>query len=80
MERFTNLYQVSKTLRFELKPVERSKENIERNGILERDNQRALGYKAIKKVIDEYHKVFIDQMLDNFELNLTDNGNLDSLE
>lgn len=80
MEQFTNLYQVSKTLRFELKPDEKSKDNIERNGILKRDNQRAIGYKAIKNVIDEYHKAFIDQMLDNFELDLTDNGQLDSLE
>ena len=80
LNQFTNLYQVSKTLRFELKPIGRTKENIERNGILERDNKRAVGYKALKKVIDEYHKAFIEQMLDDFELNLPDNGNLDSLE
>jgi len=80
LKQFSNLYQVSKTLRFELKAVGKTKENIERNGILERDNQRAVGYKAIKKVIDEYHKSFIELMLDYFELNLTDNGNLDSLE
>lgn len=77
---FTGLYPLQKTLRFELKPIGKTKENIERNGILERDNQRALGYKAIKKVIDEYHKAFIELMLDNFELNLTDNGKKNSLE
>lgn len=80
LNQFTNLYQVSKTLRFELQPIGRTKENIERNGILERDNNRAVGYKALKKVIDEYHKDFIEQMLDDFELNLPDNGDLDSLE
>ena len=77
---FTGLYPLSKTLRFELKPIGRTMENIERNGILERDNQRAQDYKEVKKVIDEYHKAFIEKMLDNFELELTDNGNKDSLE
>lgn len=80
LKQFTNLYQVAKTLRFELEPIGRTKENIERNGILKRDKQRATSYKTIKKVIDEYHKAFIESMLDNFELNLVDNGNLDSLE
>ncbi len=71
---FTGLYQLSKTLRFELKPIGKTKENIEKNGILERDNERAIAYKAVKKVIDEYHKVFIELMLDGFEL---DKGSLD---
>lgn len=77
---FTGLYPLQKTLRFELKPIGETKENIERNGILERDNKRAVGYKTVKKVIDEYHKAFIDMMLNNFELNLTNKGKLDSLE
>ena len=68
MEQFTNLYSLSKTLRFELKPIGKTKENIEKNGILEHDNQRDIAYKAVKKVIDEYHKVFIEMMLDDFEL------------
>lgn len=80
LKQFTNLYQVSKTLRFELQPVGNTKEIIERNGILIRDNQRAIDYDEIKKVIDEYHKSFIELMLDNFELELTNNGNMDSLE
>ena len=31
---FTGLYPLSKTLRFELRPIGKTKENIERNGIL----------------------------------------------
>ena len=31
--KFTNLYPVSKTLRFELQPIGKTKENIEKNGI-----------------------------------------------
>ena len=71
---FSGLYPLSKTLRFELKPIGKTKENIEKNGILERDNERAIAYKAVKKVVDEYHKVFIELMLDGFEL---DKGSLD---
>jgi len=66
-DELTGLYSLSKTLRFELKPIGKTKENIEKNGILERDNERAIAYKAIKKVIDEYHKAFIESMLDDFE-------------
>ncbi len=80
LNQFVGIYPVSKTLRFQLKPIGRTIENIEKNGILERDNKRAVGYKSLKKVIDEYHKAFIEQMLDDFELNLPDNENLDSLE
>ena len=77
---FTGLYPLSKTLQFELIPIGKTKENIEKNGILERDNQRDVGYKAIKKIIDEYHKVFIELMLNSFELKLKDEGRKDSLE
>ena len=65
---FTGLYPLSKTLRFELKPIGKTKENIEKSGILDRDEDRAIAYKAVKKVIDEYHKAFIELMLDNFQL------------
>lgn len=65
---FTGLYPLSKTLRFELKPIGKTKENIEKNGILERDNERAIAYKAVKKVIDEYHKYFIELKLANLVL------------
>ena len=38
---FTNLYQLSKTLRFELIPQGQTLENIEKNGLLQQDEQRA---------------------------------------
>lgn len=60
---FTGLYPIQKTLRFELKPIGKTKENIEKSGILERDNERAIAYKAVKKAIDEYHKSFIELKL-----------------
>ncbi len=66
---FTRLYPIQKTLRFELKPIGKTKENIEKSGILERDNERAIAYKAVKKVMDEFHKSFIENKLKDFKLN-----------
>ncbi len=80
MEQFTNLYSVSKTLRFELQPIGKTKENIERGGILQRDERRAQDYKKVKEFIDEYHKQFIKDRLWNFQLPLACEGHHDSLE
>ena len=80
MEQFTNLYSVSKTLRFELQPIGRTKENIERGGILQRDEQRAEDYQKVKEFIDDYHKQFIKDRLWNFKLPLESEGNHNSLE
>lgn len=80
MEQFTNLYPVSKTLRFELQPIGKTKENIERGGILQRDERRAQDYKKVKEFIDEYHKQFIKDRLWNFQLPLACEGHHDSLE
>ena len=56
MEQLTNLYPVSKTLRFELQPIGKTRENIEKGGILQQDEKRAENYKKVKGFIDEYHK------------------------
>ena len=80
MKEFTNLYPVSKTLRFELKPIGKTLENIEKNGILQRDEKRAEDYKIVKGFIDEYHKQFIKDRLWRFKLPLQSEGHLDSLE
>lgn len=77
---FTNLYPISKTLRFELQPIGKTKENIEKNGILARDEQRAKDYLLVKDLIDEYHKQFIKERLWDFKLPLKSEGNLDSLQ
>ncbi len=80
MKELTNLYPVSKTLRFELQPIGKTKENIERNGILKRDSKRAEDYKIVKGFIDEYHKQFIKDRLWSFKLPLQSEGHLNSLE
>ena len=68
-DEFINLYPVSKTLRFELKPIGRTLEYIERDGIIETDVARSQNYTEVKALIDEYHKAFIQKVLENTELN-----------
>lgn len=66
MDRFTNLYPLSKTLRFELKPIGKTEEFIIINGILNQDQHRADSYKEVKKIIDNYHRSFIETSLSDY--------------
>lgn len=68
LKKFTNLYPLSKTLRFELVPIGKTKENIEKDNLLLQDEKRADSYKKAKKIIDEYHKYFIERALSNIKL------------
>ena len=69
---FINRYPVSKTLRFELIPQGRTLEYIERDGIITEGEHRAESYKHVKKIIDEYHKTFIEAALSEVELSNID--------
>ena len=77
---FTNLYPISKTLRFSLIPVGKTMEHIIASGLLEQDEHRANSYEKVKKIIDRYHKWYIENTLKNFRLKYTDKGHHDSLE
>ncbi len=65
---FTHQYPLQKTLRFELKPVGKTLENIEANGLIQEDEQRAEDYKRLKEIIDLYHKDFISEALSSVAL------------
>ena len=72
MDRFTNLYPLSKTLRFELKPEKETKERFEEwlrqiNGNIEneenfllKDKKIAAAYVALKPILDKIHEDFIN--------------------
>jgi len=62
-EQFTNLYQQTKTLRFELIPQGKTLEHIEQKGLITQDEERATSYKEMKKTIDGFHKYFIEMAL-----------------
>ena len=80
LKQFTRVYPLSKTLRFELKPIGRTLEFITSSGLLEQDQHRADSYIKVKGIIDEYHKAFIETVLNDFKLNYTDEGKKNSLE
>ena len=63
LKQFIGLYPVSKTLRFELRPVGRTQEWIEKNHVLEHDGKRAEDYPRVKELIDAYHKICISESL-----------------
>lgn len=65
---FTNLYPVSKTLRFELIPEGETLHYLEKNGVLENDEKRNEDYKKLKKLMDEYYRAYIDEALSNVHL------------
>ena len=79
-ENFKKIYPLSKTLRFEAKPVGSTLKNFIESGLLEEDEHRAQSYVKVKKLIDEYHKVFIDRVLNDGCLPLENKGNKNSLE
>lgn len=80
MNKFVNLYAVSKTLCFELRPIGKTKEKIEESHLLMEDAQRAKDYKIVKGLIDRYHKQFIKSRLWSLELPIEDKGMKCSLE
>lgn len=77
---FTKLYPLSKTLRFEARPVGATLRNIQEGGLISEDEHRAESYVKIKKLIDEYHKAFIDSALSGGCLPLESDGGKCSLE
>lgn len=70
--KFTRQYSLSKTLRFELKPIGRTKELMSR--LLEEDIQRASDFLEVKKIIDRYHKHIIEDVLAECELCKNEEG------
>jgi hypothetical protein len=65
---FTNLYSLSKTLRFELKPTEKTNQLLHENGIIQTDKARHESFGHAKKVLDEIHRFFIADSLENLGL------------
>ncbi len=66
----TEIYSLDKVLRFELKPIGKTLENIEKKGLIAQDEKRAEEYKEMKGIIDEYHKAFIKMCLEGLTLRM----------
>lgn len=68
IDSFTNCYSISKTLRFKLIPQGNTKQKINEKLLLENDKELAQDYVDVKKIIDNYHKVFISRVLSDIKL------------
>ncbi|MBD3231030.1 type V CRISPR-associated protein Cas12a/Cpf1, partial [Candidatus Dependentiae bacterium] len=69
---FTNLYELSKTLCFELKPVKNTQAMLEENKVFERDKTRKEKYEKVKPYFDRLHREFVKESLQDAHLkNLT---------
>lgn len=66
LSEFTNQYSLSKTLRFKLVPQGHTLDNMKRDMILSSDQKRADEYGEVKKLIDRYHKAYIERKLSTF--------------
>lgn len=71
-ENYQNQYSLNKTIRNELIPIGKTKDWMEKEGILREDEERAESYKKVKKLIDEYHKRFISECLKKVEISYLD--------
>ena len=60
---FTNLRPVSKTLRFSLIPIGKTRDKIRSAEIISQDEKKSRDYVILKDVFDAYHKAYIDQHL-----------------
>lgn len=74
LDKFTNLYSLSKTLRFELKPVGKTLDNLriamgwdEKLQTFLKDREIEDAYQILKPVFDKLHEDFITKSLENTE-------------
>ena len=82
MKQFTNLFQLSKTLRFELKPIGKTKKTFEQwlkevkssepvadkdNNLFAKDEKIKEAYLSIKPIMDKQHEQFIERSLTSDE-------------
>lgn len=65
LKQFIGIYPVSKTLRFELKPIGKTLDWIRERNVVEKDERKSQDYPVVKQHIDEYHKVCISESLKN---------------
>lgn len=67
MSDFIGLYPINKTLRFELKPIGRKLEEIIESVIIKSDIRKAEEYVEAKKIIDDFHKHFMELSLSDVQ-------------
>ena len=59
----TNGYSRSITLRNALIPIGKTEENFQKLNLLDNDIKRSKAYVEVKKMIDDFHRIFIEEVL-----------------
>ncbi|MEA2064973.1 MAG: hypothetical protein U9O66_01580, partial [Patescibacteria group bacterium] len=72
-EDFTGLYELSKTLRFELKAVGNTQKILEENNVFQKDELIQKKYTETKKYFDRLHREFVKDALQDVGLSGLDN-------
>ncbi|MDD4122686.1 MAG: hypothetical protein PHO23_00085 [Candidatus Pacebacteria bacterium] len=65
-----NKYQVSKTIRFSLKPQGRTRQTLEDNNIIPKDSLIYKSYLQTKPYLDDIHRKIIQQGLSKIEIEI----------
>lgn len=68
-DKFTNQYSLSKTLRFELRPVGNTEQFLKDSGIIQADEKRKKSYEKTKPFFNRLHQEFINESLSGVALN-----------
>lgn len=76
----TGLFPVSKTLAFNLIPVGRTLENMQKARVFDNAMELAKNYETFKTAADRLHKAFIEKTLSGFHLKYLSEGAKDSLQ
>ena len=77
LAQFTGKYSVSKTLRFALRPQGKIGDFIQTKNVLKQDKHRADQYRKAKRIIDLYHKDFIERALQGVKFSINDLNELE---
>jgi len=67
-EKFTNLYSLSKTLRFELKPVGETQQMLLDENVFQKDKLIRDKYQKTKRFFDKLHREFVGEALAGLDL------------
>lgn len=68
-DKFTGIYSLSKTLKFELRPVPATKATLEKpDNILTKDLLRNHAYPTLKELLDNYYRDYLEKTLSQFSL------------
>jgi hypothetical protein len=68
LSEFTNLYELSKTLRFELRPIGETEKMLEKNEVFRKDEIRKQKYEETKPFFNKLHQEFIQEALSGSSL------------